>query len=63
MDASPRQRVAIIGSGIAGLTTAYLLARAGHHVEIFEREPEIGMVRILNTESLRYIDSRRFLTL
>jgi len=42
-DGTPQKRVAIIGSGIAGLTTAYLLAAAGHHVELFEREDEIGM--------------------
>lgn len=40
-DSSKRLRIAIVGSGIAGLTTAFLLAKAGHHVEIFEREAEV----------------------
>ena len=37
------QRIAVIGSGIAGLTTAFLLARRGHDVTLLEREDEIGM--------------------
>lgn len=36
-----KKRVAIIGSGIAGLTTAFILSQAGHDVEIFEREAEV----------------------
>ena len=36
-------RVAIVGSGIAGLTAGYLMAQAGHEVTIFERELELGM--------------------
>lgn len=35
--------VAVIGSGLAGLTTAYLLARAGLCVSLYERESQIGM--------------------
>lgn len=31
-----RQKVAIVGSGLAGLTTAYLLNRDNFDVEIFE---------------------------
>ena len=31
-----RQRVAIVGSGLAGLTTAYLLNKDNFNVEIFE---------------------------
>lgn len=34
--------IAIIGAGAAGLAAAWDLARAGHHVEIFEAEPEVG---------------------
>ena len=34
--------VAIIGSGISGLATAYLLAREGVKVEVFEKEEETG---------------------
>ncbi|MGB3615655.1 MAG: 9,9'-di-cis-zeta-carotene desaturase [Elainellaceae cyanobacterium] len=35
-------RVAIIGAGLAGLSTAVELADAGHEVEIFESRPFVG---------------------
>jgi NADPH-dependent glutamate synthase beta subunit-like oxidoreductase len=38
------KRVAILGSGPAGLAAAWFLARLGHACEIFEREPEPGGV-------------------
>ena len=36
-------RIAIIGSGIAGLTFAWLAKRAGIEVTLFESEPRLGM--------------------
>ncbi len=36
------KRVAVIGSGPAGLTAAYFLRRAGHAVTIYESLPEMG---------------------
>ena len=39
-----RGRVAVIGSGPAGLTIAGDLARMGFNVEVFEMEPEPGGV-------------------
>lgn len=36
------KRVAIIGSGPAGLTVAYYLAKLGHQVTIFEALPKLG---------------------
>jgi NADPH-dependent glutamate synthase beta subunit-like oxidoreductase len=36
------QKVAIIGSGPAGLTAAYELARKGYRVTVFEASPEAG---------------------
>lgn len=35
------KKVAVVGGGIFGVTTAVRLARDGHSVELFEREPEI----------------------
>jgi heterodisulfide reductase subunit A len=41
------KRVAVIGSGPAGLTAAWQLARQGYGVKIFESEPEAGgMLRL-----------------
>ncbi|MDO8491963.1 MAG: NAD(P)/FAD-dependent oxidoreductase [Dehalococcoidia bacterium] len=34
--------VGIIGGGVAGLTAAYQLSRAGHKVAVFEKRPELG---------------------
>jgi NADH-quinone oxidoreductase subunit F len=36
------KRVAIVGSGPAGLTAAYYLAKRGHSVTVFEALPELG---------------------
>jgi heterodisulfide reductase subunit A len=41
------KRVAVIGSGPAGLTAAWQLARRGYEVKIFESEPQAGgMLRL-----------------
>lgn len=36
------KRIAIVGSGPAGLAAAQQLARVGHEVHVFEREPKAG---------------------
>jgi protoporphyrinogen oxidase len=36
------KRIAIIGAGVAGLTAAYNLNRAGHQVTIYEAAPQVG---------------------
>ncbi len=36
-------KIGIVGSGIAGLTAAWLLNRQGHEVVVFERQPGIGL--------------------
>jgi len=41
------KKVAVVGSGPAGLTTAYYLAKAGHKVTVFETLPVAGgMLRV-----------------
>ena len=36
-------RVLILGSGVIGTTVAYYLARAGHEVEVIDRQPGPAM--------------------
>ncbi|MCM1077106.1 MAG: NAD(P)-dependent oxidoreductase [Bacteroides sp.] len=51
--AKTRGRVAVIGSGPAGLTVAGELSRKGFDVEIFEMEPEAGGVLMLGIPEYR----------
>lgn len=48
-----RGRVAVIGSGPAGLTVAGELSRKGFDVEVFEMEPEAGGVLMLGIPEYR----------
>lgn len=36
-------KVAVLGSGVVGVTTAYYLAAAGHEVEVIDRQPGPGL--------------------
>ncbi|MEO1576496.1 MAG: FAD-dependent oxidoreductase, partial [Pseudomonadota bacterium] len=36
-------RIVVIGAGVVGVTTAYVLARDGHAVTVIEREPSTAM--------------------
>jgi len=40
--ASTGRRIAVVGSGPAGLSAAFYLRRAGHDVRVFDRMPEAG---------------------
>ncbi|HLW53952.1 MAG TPA: hydroxysqualene dehydroxylase HpnE [Candidatus Angelobacter sp.] len=42
MSGTPRQRVAVIGGGLAGLAASCALADAGYTVTLFERRPYLG---------------------
>jgi len=39
---STGKKVAVIGSGPAGLTTAYYLSKLGHSVTVYEESPQLG---------------------
>jgi len=47
------ERVAVIGSGPAGLSCAYFLAREGYRVTIFERLPEAGGMLVTGIPEFR----------
>ncbi|AOX18742.1 FAD-dependent oxidoreductase [Kozakia baliensis] len=38
-----KQRIAVIGGGVIGLSTAYALIRAGHDVTLVERNEDVGL--------------------
>jgi len=45
--ASKKEKIAIVGSGPAGLSCAYFLAQEGYQVTVFEALPEVGgMLRV-----------------
>lgn len=47
------KKIAVIGSGPAGLSCAYYLAVMGHHVTVFEKEKKIGGMLTLGIPSFR----------
>jgi glutamate synthase (NADPH/NADH) small chain len=49
-----RKRVAIIGSGPAGLAAAQQLNRAGHTVIVFERDDEIGGLMVYGIPDFKF---------
>lgn len=53
INANTNKRVAIIGSGPAGLTAAYHLALKGHKVKIFEAAPKAGGMLMLTLPEYR----------
>ncbi|KAL0352395.1 UNVERIFIED_CONTAM: Tuberculostearic acid methyltransferase UfaA1 [Sesamum calycinum] len=38
----PRKRVAVVGGGVSGLATAYILAKDGAEVEVYEKDDTLG---------------------
>ena len=48
------KKVAVIGSGPAGLSCAYYLAQMGHQVTVYEKETRLGGMLTLGTPDFRY---------
>ena len=42
MQGAPKLRVAIVGSGLAGLSTAVELLDQGYEVDLYEQRPFVG---------------------
>jgi len=38
------QNIAVVGSGLVGTLVALYLKRAGHHVHVYDRSPDIRTV-------------------
>jgi len=59
-----RRHVAIVGGGINGVMSAWALARAGHEVELFERDHLMGATSCASTKlihgGLRYLEGGSF---
>lgn len=53
MKPATRRKVAVVGSGPAGLTAAYYLAKLGHGVTVFEAAPEAGGMMCLGIPAYR----------
>jgi NADPH-dependent glutamate synthase beta subunit-like oxidoreductase len=51
------KRVAIVGSGPAGLTVAYYLARLGHYVTVFDALPKLGGMMRYGVQEYRLPES------
>jgi protoporphyrinogen oxidase len=54
----------ILGGGLAGLTTGYLLGKSGRSVSLIERQPSLGgLARTVETQGFRFdIGGHRFVT-
>ena len=53
MKSRKKEKVAIVGSGPAGLTCAYYLAQEGYQVTVFEKAPVLGGMLTLGIPSYR----------
>ncbi|MDP4183580.1 MAG: protoporphyrinogen oxidase [Bacteroidota bacterium] len=53
--AEETKKIAIVGAGLSGLTTAYYLAKAGIEVQVFEKDKHIGgVIRTMHKNGFTY---------
>ncbi len=59
-------KIAVVGAGPAGITCALTAARRGHHVELFEKSPQIGGILVpgsqpkIKYEVANYLENLRW---
>ncbi|GAB5363572.1 hypothetical protein AAMO2058_000895200 [Amorphochlora amoebiformis] len=53
---APKARIAVVGSGISGLSTAYVLQRNGFQVSVFEKNPRCGGHTLTDTTASPPVD-------
>ena len=56
-------KLAVIGAGITGVTTAYFFKKAGHEVTVIDANPYPAMLHLMQMEDNYHLQMQKFGTL